>query len=105
MRKILVNIFANSVKVFELTGKDRRLILEKDIPFQENYCPERGLNFNDEEALIRLLERMSVNFLDCKIEVKVDDFFLDIEKRHLEELFSEIKKRARVDLKLSDSFI
>jgi len=103
MRKILIDIDSSSVKVYELLAEEKKLILEKKIFFEDNYRPERGLSFNDEEALVRLLERVSVNFLNCKIEAQAKGIFLTIESKYLNELVSEIKKRARVDLMLPNS--
>lgn len=101
MRKILVNINSDSVKVYEQNGDIKRLILEKKIFFKDNYSIDRGLNFNDEEALVRLLERVSVNFLNCRIEARIGGFFSEIDERHLKDLFQEVKKRARMDLQLA----
>jgi len=100
MERIVVNIDSRGVRVFGVMGEDRELILEKQIDFAGNYNPSRGLHFNDEEALIRLLERVSANYFNKRIEANVSGVFVKLERRFFEELKREAFKRSKIELQL-----
>lgn len=98
MKKILVKIGPDGVEVYKENETNRELIIQKEIAFSDNFNEIRGLNFNDEEALVRLLERVSANYFDCKIEAEASEFFRHIKPSFLVDLKKEIKRRAKIEI-------
>lgn len=100
MERILVNINSGGVCVLGVRGEEEQIILERQIDFIGNFHPSRGLHFNDEEALIRLLERISANYFDKRIEAKASGIFEKLDRRFFEELKREAFKRSKIELQL-----
>ncbi len=101
MERIVVNISNGGVSVLGVREGEEQVILEKSIDFVGNFHPSRGLHFNDEEALIRLLERISANYFDKRIEAKASGIFEKLDRRFFEELKREAFKRSKIELQLA----
>ena len=100
MERIVVLVDSAGVKVLSVNGENHELLLEKQIDFLGNYNASRGLHFNDEEALIRLLERISANYFNKKVEARASGIFEKLDRRFFEALKKEAFKRSRIELQL-----
>ncbi len=102
MKKVLVDVHSRGVDVYSGDESKISLLLHKEIFFKENSHVERGLHFNDEEALVRLMERLAANYFDCKIEAYAREIFKMLPKNYFDELQAEIYKRSKINLMLAD---
>jgi len=100
MKKVIVDIGSSTVKVYKYEGQKLELVLSKSFHFKEHYTPERGLHFNDEEGLIRLLERVNANYFNYQIEAVATGVFRKLSQEQLQGLQSESRKRAKIEIKI-----
>lgn len=100
MNKVFVDVDSKTVKVYRYEDDKIDLVLEKDIDFLGNFDPIRGLHFNDEEALVRLLERVAANYFAYKIELFARGIFSELKPEFLDPLKSEILKRAKMEMQI-----
>jgi hypothetical protein len=100
MRKVLVDIHSYGVDVYSSENSKIVLLLKKEIPFLENYKVDRGFHFNDEESLVRLMERLATNYFDCKVEAYAREIFEELPRNYFDEIASEVYKRSKIEIKL-----
>lgn len=98
MKKIFVDISSNTVKVYKFEDGKLELVISKQFGFRQNFSKQRGLNFNDEEGLVRLLERVNANYFTYQIEVYARGIFRDLSQEQFSELHREAQKRAKADV-------
>lgn len=98
--KVFVEVGSSAVSVFRVTHGEKELILEKKIPFAQNLQEGNILRFNEEEALVRILERISANYFNCQIEAVGTEIICDLDKTYLEALKREIYRRAKIELEI-----
>ncbi|MCX6808455.1 MAG: hypothetical protein NTW50_02200 [Candidatus Berkelbacteria bacterium] len=98
MKKVIVEIGSSVVRVHKYEDDQSELVLEKEFQFKKNYSPNRGLNFNDEEGLIRLLERVNANYFNYSVEAFATGIFRELSDDQLKELQSESRKRAKIEI-------
>lgn len=98
MKKVIVEIDSDGVKIYRVEGFKKFLEFEKKIDFLSNYKPEGGLHFNDEEALIRVMERASVNYFNYKIEAVAGGVFAEMPRGYFNEINNEVIRRSRIPI-------
>ncbi|MFA7253717.1 MAG: hypothetical protein WC107_04115 [Patescibacteria group bacterium] len=98
MKRIRVLVDSSGAEVYRVEGQNNIKILEKEIDFAGNYTKSRGLNFNDEEALVRFLERLVANYFDYSVEAYAGGIFSELGDHEIGDLLKEVKKRARIEL-------
>ena len=100
MNRVFVDVDSKSVKIYKYENGKIDLALEKEIDFLGNFDPIRGLHFNDEEALVRLLERVAANYFAFKIELFARGIFTELKPELLEPLKAEVLKRAKMEMQI-----
>jgi hypothetical protein len=100
MSRIIVDIDSSCVKVYEILESKAQLLLTRSFSFKQNFRLDRGIHFNDEEALVRFLERVNANYLAGEIEAYARGIFQELNESQLSDLKDQLRKRARTTLKV-----
>jgi hypothetical protein len=100
MKKVIVDIGSSTVKVYKFEDGKSEIVIQKSFNFKDNYSQRMGLHFNDEEGLVRFLERVNANYFNYSIEAYATGIFRQLSAAQLGELQLESRKRAKIEIKI-----